>query len=102
MEVLPLKRRHPKDVPRAGVLQHGSHPRSGTPSAIKIIIIMEHAMQLDLACSVQVFIICAAANYFLSRYAFMTILIGGMLGFARYVALYCYKLGTDCFGPFDF
>ena len=59
-------------------------------------------MQLDTACAVQIFIICAVVNYFLARYAFMTVLVGGALGFMRYVAVYCYRYGTHCFGPFKF
>lgn len=102
VEAVPLERRDPKDVPRVDLLNNWANFSSGNLFAIKIIIIMEHSMQLDTACSIQIFIICAAANYFLSRYAFMTIIIGGALGFARYVALYCYKLGSHCFGPFNF
>ena len=63
---------------------------------------MEHCIQVDLACPICIFIICAVVNCFMSRYAFMTILIGGILGYARYISHHCYKLGTHCPGIFNF
>jgi len=63
---------------------------------------MEHCIEVDLACPICIFIICAVINCFMNRYAFMTILIGGMLGYARYISQHCYKLGTHCPGIFNF
>jgi hypothetical protein len=65
-------------------------------------MIMEHCMELDVGCSICIFLLCAAINCFLSRYAFMTIIIGGALGFVRYYGYNCYRLGTDCPFPFGF
>ena len=73
---------------------------SGNNIITKIIIIMEHCMELDRSCAVCIFIMCAAINCFLSKYAFMTIIIGGFLGCIRYLAVHCYRLGTHC--PFPF
>ena len=59
-------------------------------------------MELDVGCSICIFIISGAVNCFLNRYAFMTILIGGGLGYMRYIGINCYRLGTYCPFPFNF
>jgi hypothetical protein len=63
---------------------------------------MEHCMELNLACAVCIFVICAVVNCFLNRYAFMTILIGGALAYTRHIGYYCYREGTYCPFPFNF
>lgn len=87
MEILSLEERNTENVPRIDLFNNRPDLSSGNFDSTQIIIIMEHCMQLDTACAIQIFIICATANYFLSRYAFMSILIGGALGFMRYVAV---------------
>ena len=59
-------------------------------------------MLLDFSTPIGIFIICAVANCFLNRFAFMTIVIGGFLGFLRYIAVNCYRKGVYCPFPFNF
>ncbi len=63
---------------------------------------MEHCTETDFSSPICIFLISAAVNFFLHRYAFMTVIIGGTLGFIRYFSVNCYKKGIDCPFPFNF
>lgn len=49
-----------------------------------------------------IFIVSAYVNYFIGRYSFAIILLGGVLAYLRYISVVCYREGTYCPFPFNF
>lgn len=67
-----------------------------------IILILRHCTTIDVSCPICIFIISAYMNYFLNRFSFLLILIGGLLAYMRYISLVCYRSGEYCPFPFNF
>lgn len=55
-----------------------------------------------MATSVCIFIVSAFVNYFIGKYSFAIILMGGMLAYIRYFSVVCYRKGEYCPFPFNF
>lgn len=67
-----------------------------------IFLIMNHCMQYDISSPLCIFFISIFLNYFIGRYSFVIILLGGFFGYVRHFALNCYRYGTYCPFPFNF
>lgn len=102
MEILPRQTRNTTSLSRNGLFNNRPNSRNGTPLLIKICLIMKHSMSVDLACSICIFIIGTILNFFLNRYSYLVILLGGLLAYLRYISVVCYRDGTYCPFPFNF
>lgn len=66
------------------------------------MLILKHCFLVDVATSICIFIVSAFVNYFIGKYSFAIILMGGMLAYVRYFSVVCYRKGEYCPFPFNF
>ena len=102
MDILSGSPRRPASLLRSHLFNHRSHTCDGTSFHIQIFLILKHCFYIDVATTMCIFIVSAYVNYFIGRYSFAIILLGGVLANLRYISVVCYREGTYCPFPFNF